>query len=349
LSSPKPPPNVATPPARLETAALLAEVAEFPELAPTLEAVEDRLAEVVRSRPGMLGDAAEHLLFAGGKRVRPALSILFGHLGAGARFGEAEPAVVDAAVACELVHLGSLYHDDVIDEANTRRGVPTVNTKWSNTVAVLAGDYLLGAASELAAALGAEPASVLAWTICELVEGEVAELTNLFNHDATIPHYLSVIEAKTASLMGSACWLGTRVAGGDRADAERAKTFGTELGMVFQIVDDVLDLVADEAATGKRRGIDLSEGVYTLPTLAALEADHDETLRKLLVTAPDAQQVEDAIDHISAAGGIALAVDAAAERLARCDALLESWAPAPAQAALSRLSRYVLDRVPLEL
>lgn len=332
-----------TPAARAESAAAVAEVAGYGDLALTLSCVEARLHEVVNTRPGILAEAAAHLLDAGGKRVRPALAALFASLAGDT--DPVDPAVLDAAAACELVHLGSLYHDDVIDDATTRRGVPTVNTHWSNTVAVLAGDYLLAKASQLAAGLGAGPAEVLAWTIGRLVEGEVLELSHLHDHDSGVGVYMEVIAGKTAALMGSACKLGAMVGGASAVEIARAQEYGTELGNVFQIVDDVLDLVGDEKHTGKRRGIDLAEGVYTLPTLVALGHDSDDSLGKLLVEAPSEEQVEAAIARIVGDGGVEFAIDVAAERLARCDALLASFPDSPPRTALERLSRYVIDRV----
>lgn len=331
------------PATRSESAAAVARVAGYADLAVTLGLVEDRLQEVAGARPGLLGEAASHLLHAGGKRVRPTLTALFASLAGNT--DAADPAVLDAAAACELVHLGSLYHDDVVDSAATRRGGPSVNAHWSNVVAVLAGDYLLAQASQLAAGLGAGPAEVLAWTIGRLVEGEVLELSHLHDHDSRVEIYLDVIEGKTASLMGSACKLGVMVAGGSPSAVSRAQDYGTELGNVFQLVDDVLDIVGDERQTGKRCGIDIAGGVYTLPTLVALAADTDDTLRKLLVPEPSDDQVESAIELIVAAGGAELAVDVAAERLARCDTILASFPDSPARTALERLSRYVVDRV----
>lgn len=332
-----------TPSSRSESAAAVAEVAGYGDLALTLGLVEERLHEVVVARPGILAGAAAHLLDAGGKRVRPALAALFASLTGDV--DAADAAVIDAAAACELVHLGSLYHDDVVDEAGTRRGVPTVNAHWSNTVAVLAGDFLLARASQLAAGLGAGPAEVLAWTIGRLVEGEVLELSHLHDHDSSTAIYMEVIDGKTASLMGSACRLGAMVGGGTDVEVARAQEYGTELGTVFQIVDDVLDLVGDEKQTGKRRGIDLAEGVYTLPTLVALGHDTDDTLRKLLVEVPSEDQVEAAIARIVGSGGVEFAIDVAAERLAHCDALLASFPDSRPRGALERLSRYVIDRV----
>lgn len=332
-----------TPATRAESAAAVARVAGYADLAVTLGLVEERLQEVAAARPSLLDEAAAHLLHAGGKRVRPTLTTLFASLVGGT--DPTDTRVVDAAAACELVHLGSLYHDDVVDAATTRRGAPSVNAHWSNVVAVLAGDYLLAAASRLAAGLGAGPAEVLAWTIGRLVEGEILELAHIHDHCAGVETYMEVIAGKTATLLGSACRLGAMVAGGSRSEVERAHEYGTELGNVFQIADDVLDLVGDESQTGKRRGIDIASGVYTLPTLAALGHDTGETLRKLLVPAPNQDQIEEAIDVIVSAGGVEFAIDVAAERLAVSDSILASFPDVPARAALERLSRYVVDRV----
>jgi heptaprenyl diphosphate synthase len=179
-----------------------------------------------------------------------------------------------------LVHLGSLYHDDVIDEADTRRGVPSVNARWSNIVAILAGDYLLAQASSLAASLGADVAALLASTIGELCRGQVLELQHLFDADRSEEAYLSAIEGKTASLMATACRVGGMVNDVPDPTLDALTQFGHHLGMCFQIVDDVLDITGTEAALGKPAGNDVHEGVYTLPVIYALGTSSD--LRDLL-------------------------------------------------------------------
>jgi heptaprenyl diphosphate synthase len=170
----------------------------------------------------------------------------------------------------ELVHLGSLYHDDVIDEAETRRGVPSVNARWSNIVAILAGDYLLAQASALAASLGADVAALLASTIGELCRGQVLELQHLFDRERDEDSYHSAIAGKTASLMATSCRVGGMVSGVSPDTLEALTQFGHHLGMCFQIVDDVLDVTASEAELGKPTGNDVHEGVYTLPVIYAL-------------------------------------------------------------------------------
>ena len=187
-----------------------------------------------------LGEVASHLVAAGGKRLRPTLTLCAAYAAQGA--APASSAAVTGSVACELVHLGSLYHDDVIDEAETRRGVPSVNARWSNIVAILAGDFLLARASSLAASLGAEVAGLLAATIGELCRGQVLELQHLFDVTRTEEAYASAIEGKTAALFATSCRIGGMVSEVDEPTLDALTSFGHHLGMCFQIVDDVLDL-----------------------------------------------------------------------------------------------------------
>jgi heptaprenyl diphosphate synthase len=259
-------------------------------LAGDLGRVEALLAARVAQHDRLLGDAAGHLLRAGGKRLRPTLTLCAAYAARGAR--PADDAAVTGAASVELVHLGSLYHDDVIDEAETRRGVPSVNARWSNVVAILAGDYLLAQASELAANLGAEVAALLARTIGELCRGQVLELEHLYDVDRSEESYLSSIEGKTASLMATACRIGGMVSDVDRATLDALTAFGRHLGMCFQIVDDVLDMTQTEDELGKPVGNDLYEGVYTLPVIRALR--DEPRLRELLGRRVDWETVAEA-------------------------------------------------------
>ena len=259
---------------------LLDEVGLAP-LVPDLERVEARLGDAVSANDRLLGEAAGHLLAAGGKRLRPTLTLCAAY----AVHGATKPATDDAVTggaAVELVHVGSLYHDDVIDEAETRRGVPSVNARWSNIVAILAGDYLLAQASSLAASLGAEVAALLAATIGELCRGQVLELQYLFDVDRSEDSYLSAIEGKTASLMATACRVGGMVSEVSADTLDALTQFGQHLGMCFQVVDDVLDVTRTEAELGKPVGNDVLEGVYTLPVIYALQAEGASELRELL-------------------------------------------------------------------
>ena len=238
-------------------------------LAADLTRVERRLEGAVAAEDRFLGEVAAHLLGAGGKRLRPVVALCSAYATKGA-----EPVHDDAitgAASVELVHLGSLYHDDVIDEAATRRSVPSVNARWSNIVAILSGDFLLAQASVLAASLGAEVAGLIGSTIGELCRGQVLELQYLFNAERTEAIYLSSIAGKTASLLATSARVGAMVSGVGEATLDALTHFGHHLGMCFQIVDDVLDLTASEEVLGKPSGNDLHEGVYTLPVIYALE------------------------------------------------------------------------------
>ena len=272
----------------------------------------------MQSEDPFLGEVAGHLIKAGGKRLRPALTLCAAYAAGGV--GPADPAAITGAVAVELVHLGSLYHDDVIDEAETRRGVPSVNARWSNIVAILAGDYLLARASELAASLGADVAALLASTIGELCRGQVLELQHLFDVERTEDLYFSAIHGKTASLFGTACRIGGMVSNVDGATLDALTDFGRHLGVCFQIVDDCLDVTGTDAALGKPAGNDLLEGVYTLPVIYAIE--RTPALREFLGRKLDDTALEAARELATSDGAIDAALDAAREEAGRADKVL---------------------------
>ncbi|MGH9133992.1 MAG: polyprenyl synthetase family protein [Ilumatobacteraceae bacterium] len=237
---------------------------------PAIEAdrrrIEDAMRESVVAADPYLTEIASHLIVAGGKRLRPLLAIAAAQTG-GATTSDA---AVRGGVACELVHLGSLYHDDVMDEAATRRGVDTVNAKWGNLQAILAGDFLLSRASGIAASLGTEIAGLLASTIGWLCEGQIEELRHTYDTERAESSYLTSIHGKTASLFGTAARIGGIVAGCERDTIDVLTEYGNSFGMVFQIVDDILDVTATEDQLGKPAGHDIVEGVYTLPVLRTL-------------------------------------------------------------------------------
>lgn len=220
------------------------------------------------SSDGLVTEASTHLIKAGGKRLRPALVLL------SSRAGRAGGRATDlAAAAVELVHLATLYHDDVIDESDTRRGVPTVHAKWGTEVAVLAGDYLFARGCALGAEAGGEVPGILARAIGEVCEGQIVETAALNDPERGTAAYVDTIARKTASLFAAACELGAVTAGAADEARGALKVYGAELGLAFQIVDDLLDLVGDPAETGKMPGTDLQEGVFTLPVLIACERD----------------------------------------------------------------------------
>src|SRR5262249_48183298 len=236
-------------------------------------------------------------------------------------------------VAVELVHLGSLYHDDVIDEAVTRRTVESVNARWGNLTAILAGDFLLAKASEIAASLGAEVAGLLAATIGRLCEGEVGELRSAFDVSRTEAAYLQSIKGKTAALFATACRIGALVGRLPRDAVDALTAYGEAYGMAFQIVDDVLDVVASEAELGKPAGHDLVEGVYTLPVLLALDAPG--SLRERLGRPLDDHQLVEALSLVRADGAVDAALESARGYARRAEQSLAALWPTPATAWLA--------------
>src|SRR5918994_335328 len=244
------------------------------------ERVEKRLATAVESADPAMTEMASHLVRAGGKRLRPVLAALASTAGTGP--AAISDDVVTGGVACELVHVGSLHHDDVIDEASTRHGVESVNTRWGNLRAILSGDFLLARASELAASLGTEVATLLAATIGRLCEGEVRELQFAYQVDRAETDYVAALEGKTAALYSTACRIGGLVAGFPRHHVDALTGFGLHYGMAFQVVDDVLDVVATADELGKPAGHDMAEGIYNLPVLRTMPGPDGDELRGLL-------------------------------------------------------------------
>ena len=315
----------------------------LPSLADDLARVEDSLQEAVSTPDRFLADVASHLIGAGGKRIRPTLTLCAAYASGGGA-GPAGADVVTGAVAIELVHQGSLYHDDVIDEAETRRGVPSVNARWSNIVAILAGDFLLARASALAARLGGDVAEILASTIAELCRGQVLELQHLFSVDRSEEAYSSAIEGKTASLFGTSCRVGGMVSGVGEPTLDALTRYGFHLGMCFQIVDDVLDITATDAVLGKPAGQDLVEGVYTLPVIHAIAST--PALREQLGHPLDAEQLAEVRRLASSDGAIDAALGKARDHAAKAgDALDGAEGLSPdVCTALTRLVRGLVDR-----
>lgn len=291
---------------------------ELAPLSDDMGRVEAELRGSVDHQDRFLGEVASHLVTAGGKRLRPTLTLCAAYAAQGAV--PASAAAVTGGVACELVHLGSLYHDDVIDEAETRRGVPSVNARWSNIVAILAGDYLLARASSLAASLGADVAGLLAATIGELCRGQVLELQHLFDTGRTEEAYSSAIEGKTAALFATSCRIGGMVSDVDEPTLDALTRFGHHLGMCFQVVDDVLDLTSTDEALGKHAGQDLLEGIYTLPVIYAIDGSSE--LRGMLGSPLDGDRLVAARDIISENGSIDAALEVARDHAKKANEAL---------------------------
>jgi heptaprenyl diphosphate synthase len=307
-----------------------------------LERVEHRLVEVTASHSAFLTEIAQHLILAGGKRYRPLLAQVAAELGPSD--GE-EP--VEAGVAVELVHSGSLYHDDVIDNADTRHGVASVNTKWNETAAILGGDFLLARASEVAAPLGVEAVALIANTYATLCEGQVLELQLENDVDHGPDDYFDVIGGKTASLIRTAARLGALVSGADRDAIEAVSEWAWEMGLVFQITDDVLDLVASEAYLGKPAGSDIGEGTFTLPVLYALAGPEGPEIRSLIGSGGRHHQesIDRVIELVASGGYVDRALDEATSRLTVAEEAIDRIDTGSLKGTFRRLDRYLLDRV----
>ncbi|MPZ69492.1 MAG: polyprenyl synthetase family protein [Actinobacteria bacterium] len=281
--------------------------------------VEDVLMERAGASPSALvAESSTHLIKAGGKRVRPALVLLSSRAGT-----PGLPQTDLAAAAIELVHLATLYHDDVIDESMTRRGVPTVHSKWGTDVAVLAGDYLFANGSTLGAEAGGEVPGILARAIAEVCEGQIVETSTVGDPNRSVDEYMATIGGKTAALFRAGCELGAATSGANDGARRALVAFGEHLGLAFQIVDDLLDVLGDPKLTGKVPGTDLREGVFTLPVLLACE--RDPSLRSMLASGE--RDIAAALPILTATGALedtmAMAADHGAAAVAALDSLPE--------------------------
>ncbi|GFE16069.1 geranylgeranyl pyrophosphate synthase [Streptomyces glebosus] len=227
-----------------------------------LAAVEEGLLEATKSDVPFITESAQHLVRAGGKRFRPLLVML------AAQFGDPySPGVVPSAVVVELTHLATLYHDDVMDEADVRRGVASANARWGNSVAVLTGDFLFARASHILADLGPEAVRIQAEAFERLVTGQILETAGPRDGRDPIDHYLDVLAGKTGSLVAVACRFGAMMSGAEEPTVNILTQYGERLGTAFQLADDVLDIASDSHESGKTPGTDLREGIPTLPVL----------------------------------------------------------------------------------
>jgi heptaprenyl diphosphate synthase len=309
--------------------------------------IEDALVAAVDTKDAYLNELARHLIVAGGKRIRPVLTVAAAR-STGLALGDGLiDAVVQGGIACELVQTGSLYHDDVIDESATRRGVETVNAKWGNLQAILAGDFLLARASEIAASLGAEVAGLLGNTIARLCEGEIEQLRHTYDVGRPESSYFSSIAGKTASLFSTASRIGGIVAGIDRTHIDALTAYGLAYGMVFQIVDDILDVIATDDQLGKPAGHDMVEGVYTLPVLrtltnAGVAADE---LSDLLGHPLDPVVRDKALSIVRSGDGVAYSREIAGGYVRAAADACASLPDNAASAALRAAPRALLDSV----
>ncbi len=321
----------------------LTDAVQSADVAAGLQEVEDGLRSAARAEHQVLTEASAHLIEAGGKRLRPMLVLL------AAQFGNPkDERIVPAAVAIELTHLATLYHDDVMDEADVRRNTRSANSRWNNTIAILTGDFLFARASQILADLGAEAIRIQAETFSRLVTGQVAETVGPQPGVDPFDHYLGVITEKTASLIATAGRFGAMFSDAPDAVIARITPACAALGMAFQLSDDILDVASDQAQSGKTPGTDLREGVRTLPMLHALRSAGPQDAR--LVELLSRGELADAGLHAEA---LQLLRAHPAMDMARAD--LKDWAEraraeiralpdVPVRAAFETLCEFVVER-----
>jgi heptaprenyl diphosphate synthase len=325
------------PPVELYDAALAADVVDG------LARVEDGLRDAARAQHDLLAQTSAHLIEAGGKRFRATLVLL------AAQFGNPRDArIVPSAVAIELTHLATLYHDDVMDEAAVRRGTPSANSRWDNSVAILTGDFLFARASQILAELGPDAIRIQAETFARLVAGQIAETIGARPGEDALDHYLNVVTEKTASLIATSGQFGALFSGAPAEVVARVTPACAAIGVAWQLGDDILDVASESAQSGKTPGTDLREGVRTLPVLHALRSAGPADTRLLeLLSHPD---LADAALHGEA---LALLRRHPAMEMARAD--LKRWTDVareeiaglpdmPARAAFEALCEYVVER-----
>ena len=311
------------------------------ELIAGLDQVEALLNSHIQGDYPLLIETSRHLVEAGGKRFRPLITLLASHFGKGQ-----SDQVIAAAVVCELTHVATLYHDDVMDEAKLRRGVTSANSRWSNTVAILTGDYLFSKASDLLADLGPEAVRLQAKTFERLVIGQIQETQGAKTGDDALKHYLQVVSDKTGSLIATSARFGAMLSGADREIVETLTKFGEKIGIAFQLADDVIDISSDASQSGKVSGTDLREGIPTLVTLQIISSklEEDEELRHLLQSPIPEEKIAEVLVKLRQHSALKDAKSYLHNLSLEAKQLLEPLPEIPARSALEGLCDAVIER-----
>ncbi len=322
----------------------------IPDLDPSLEAdlaigmqgVEALLREHIKGDYPLVEETSRHLVAAGGKRLRPLLTLISSHFG-----DKTRKEIIPAAVVCELTHLATLYHDDVMDEAPLRRGVESANNRWGNTIAILTGDYLFSKASDLLADLGPEAVRLQARTFERLVIGQIMETQGPQNGEDGLAHYLRVVGDKTGSLIATSARFGALLSGAPREITETLTKFGEQIGIAFQLADDVIDIASESNQSGKTPGTDLREGVPTLVTINVMASgkSEDAELQRLL-SAPihDEEIVAQVLQALRNHDGLSQAREQLSQVAKQARAALGPLPLTTATGALFSLCDAVIDR-----
>ncbi len=311
------------------------------QLSRGLQEVEELLSSHIQGDYPLVVETSRHLVEAGGKRFRPLITLIASHFGNGQ-----SREVIEAAVVCELTHVATLYHDDVMDEAPLRRGVESANNRWGNTVAILTGDYLFSKASDLLADLGPEAVRLQAKTFERLVIGQIRETQGPKNGADPLAHYLQVVADKTGSLIATSARFGAMLAGADAATIETLTNFGEKVGIAFQLADDVIDIASDSSQSGKTPGTDLKEGVPTLVTLQIMKSNRaeDAELKSLLSAPMDDSMVAKVIPQLRQHQALKDARTQLHQLAYDAKSLLVSLPQGPARSALENLCHVIVER-----
>jgi heptaprenyl diphosphate synthase len=311
------------------------------QLSRGLQEVEELLSLHIQGDYPLVVETSRHLVEAGGKRFRPLITLIASHFGN----GQSRP-VIEAAVVCELTHVATLYHDDVMDEAPLRRGVESANNRWGNTVAILTGDYLFSKASDLLADLGPEAVRLQAKTFERLVIGQIQETQGPKKGADPLAHYLQVVADKTGSLIATSARFGAMLAGADAATIETLTNFGEKIGIAFQLADDVIDIASDSSQSGKSPGTDLKEGVPTLVTLQIMKSNRaeDAELKSFLSAPMDESMVAKVIPQLRQHQALKDARTQLHQLADDAKSLLISLPQGPARSALENLCHAIVER-----
>lgn len=305
-----------------------------------LNLIEKELEATIQSNSPLLNQASLHLLQAGGKRIRPVFVLLAG------KFGDYNiDSIKRVAVALELIHMASLVHDDVIDDAELRRGKPTIKSKWDNRIAMYTGDYIFARSLELMTEIENPLAhQILSNTIVEVCVGEIEQIKDKYDFDQNLRVYLRRIKRKTALLIAASCQLGAIAANVDEVIHKKLYRFGYYVGMSFQIIDDVLDFTATEKDLGKPAGGDLLQGNVTLPVLFAMK---DKSIKKEIEKVHEdmeGSEIESIISIIKQSGAIEQSLEISDRYLNKALAILEELPQNKAKKTLRDLAKFIGKR-----
>ncbi len=317
-------------------------LAIFNDIKSELQTLENELKKAVCDADSLIQETSTHLINAGGKRLRPAFCFL------GAKFYEYSPErVMNLAVALELIHMASLVHDDVVDSSVTRRNIPTVKSIWGNKVSSHLGDYLFGMSLKLIASYqNRDIGKILADTSVKMSEGELAQLADANNPDQTVKNYFYRIKGKTALFISDSCYLGAIACEAPVKIWQRLKKYGNNIGMAFQITDDIMDLVADQRKIGKPIGSDLKQGVITLPVIYALKNSNNKNELRQIISEQNKEigMIERACEIVIASGGIEYADKIAEKYVSKALVEINYLPDISARSTLAQVAEFIKIR-----